>query len=141
MTLLLVFLGGAVGAPARYVVDRWVQSRRIPLPAGRRTGTRRRMTVSSAELHLPLGTLLVNLIGCLVLGLVVGGVAHHHWSSGTQALLGTGFCGGLTTFSTFSVETVELYQGKLTGRAASYVVLSCALGIGLAAIGYRVLAA
>ena len=114
MTVLLVFLGGAVGAPARYLFDRWVQARH--------------------RLRFPLGTLLVNLIGCLVLGIVAGGVAHHQWSTDSQALLGTGFCGGLTTFSAFSVEGVELWQGKLAGRAAGYVIASCGLGVGLAAV-------
>lgn len=117
MTLLLVFLGGAVGAPARYLTDRWIQGRH--------------------RLRFPLGTLTVNAIGCLVLGVVLGGVAHHGWSAQTQALLGTGFCGGLTTFSTFSVETVELMQGRLAARAAGYVAFSCVLGVGLAALGYR----
>ena len=117
MTLLLVFIGGGVGAGTRYLLDRWVQARH--------------------QLQFPFGTLLVNLLGCLVLGIIAGGVAHHHWSSESQALLGTGLCGGLTTFSTFSVEAVELWQAKLAGRAAAYVVLSCALGVGLAALGYR----
>ncbi|HEX2902032.1 MAG TPA: fluoride efflux transporter CrcB [Jatrophihabitans sp.] len=119
MTLLLVFLGGAVGAPSRYLLDRWVQSRH--------------------GVRFPFGTLLINVLGCAVLGVIAGAVARHHWSADAQALLGTGFCGGLTTFSTFSVEGVELVQGKLAGRAAAYVVLSCALGIGAAALGYRVL--
>jgi len=121
MMLLLVFLGGAVGAPTRYLTDRWVQARH--------------------GLRFPFGTFAINAVGSLILGVVLGGVAHHGWSAHTQALLGTGFCGGLTTFSTFSVETVELLQGRLAVRAASYVALSCAVGIALAALGYRVLAA
>jgi CrcB protein len=113
MTLLLVLLGGGIGAPTRYLLDRRVQSRH--------------------RLRFPFGTLLVNVIGCFVLGILTG----HHPSSGIQALLGTGFCGGLTTFSTFSVETVELLQGRFTLRALGYLVLSCGLGIGVAALGYR----
>jgi CrcB protein len=117
MTVLLVFLGGAVGAPARYLLDRWIQSRH--------------------RIHFPIGTLVVNVVGCLVLGAVAGAVARHGWSAQVQALIGTGFCGGLTTFSTFSVEVSELLQAKLGWRAAAYAVLSCALGIGLAAAAYR----
>ena len=116
MIVLLVFAGGAVGSALRYVTDRWVQSRHA--------------------LRFPLGTLTVNLAGSFVLGLVSGGVAHAGWSSQVQALLGTGFCGGLTTFSTFSVETVELLGGRLTTRAAGYVVLSVGLGVALAALGW-----
>jgi CrcB protein len=114
--VLLVFAGGGAGSALRYVTDRWVQSRHA--------------------LRFPLGTLTVNLTGSFVLGLVSGGVAHAGWSSHVQALLGTGFCGGLTTFSTFSVETVELLGGRLTTRAAGYVVLSVGLGVGLAALGW-----
>ncbi|MEO6701259.1 MAG: CrcB family protein, partial [Jatrophihabitantaceae bacterium] len=68
--------------------------------------------------------------------LIAGGVAHRHWSAGVQALLGTGFCGGLTTFSTFSVETVELLQGRFTLRSLAYIALSCGLGLAAAALGY-----
>lgn len=112
MTALLVLLGGGIGAPSRYLLERWVQARH--------------------RLRFPFGTLLVNVIGCLILGILAG----HHWSSRLQALLGTGFCGGLTTFSTFSVETVELLQGRFTLRGLGYLVLSCGLGIGAAAAGY-----
>lgn len=116
MTVLLVLLGGGIGAPARYLTDRWVQSRH--------------------RLRFPLGTLLVNLAGCLILGGIAGGLADRHWSANLQALLGTGFCGGLTTFSTFSVETVELLQGRFTVRAVLYLALSCGLGLAAAALGY-----
>lgn len=120
MTLLLVFVGGAIGAPARYLIDRWIQSRH--------------------DLRFPFGTLLINAVGSLILGIIAGGVARHGWSAHTQALVGTGFCGGLTTFSTFSVETVELMQGRLAVRATGYLALSCVVGVGLAALGYRVIA-
>lgn len=115
-TVALVFLGGAAGAPLRYLTDRWIQSRH---------GWR-----------FPLGTAVVNLIGCLVLGVVAGGVAKAGWSPDVQALIGTGLCGGLTTFSTFSVEVVELLQGQLATRAAGYVALSTAGGVALAALGW-----
>ena len=116
MTVLLVLLGGGLGAPARYLLDRWVQSRH--------------------RAQFPWGTLLVNLIGCLLLGIVAGGLAHRHWSGRVGALLDIGFCGGLTTFSTFSVELIELLQGRLTRSALSYLVLSCGLGFAAVAAGY-----
>ncbi|MEP7021051.1 MAG: fluoride efflux transporter CrcB [Pseudonocardiales bacterium] len=118
MTVLLVFLGGALGAPLRYLTDRWVQAHHV--------------------LRFPLGTLVVNLVGCFVAGVIAGGVAQAGWSSDVQTLLGTGFCGGLTTYSTFSVETIELLQGRLTIRAGSYVAVSLGIGIGLAALGWAI---
>jgi fluoride exporter len=108
----LVFVGGAIGAPSRYLLDRFVQSRH---------GWR-----------FPLGTMAVNVIGCFVLGVLAGS----GWSIRQHALIGTGFCGGLTTFSTFSVEAVELLQGRRGLAAAVYVLLSCAVGVGAAALGY-----
>ena len=113
---LLVLAGGAVGAPARYLTDRWLSARH--------------------EVRFPFGTLTVNLVGCFVLGVLAGGVAHSGWSSSTYALLGTGFCGGLTTFSTFAVETVELARHAKPLRAALYVAVSAAAGVGLAQLGW-----
>jgi len=116
ITLALVFAGGAVGAPLRYVTDRWVQAHH--------------------RLRFPIGTLIVNLAACFVAGLVAGGVTHAGWSSDVQALLGTGLCGGLSTYSTFSVEVIELWQGRLTIRAVAYVAVSVGLGTALAALGW-----
>ncbi len=120
MTVLLVLVGGALGAPCRYLLDRWVQSWH--------------------RVRFPFGTLAVNLLGCLALGVIAGGVAHHGWPSRAQVLAATGFCGGFTTFSTFAVEAVELARDRLPPRAISYVSFSCAAGIGLAALGFRLLA-
>jgi CrcB protein len=118
VTILLVFAGGGVGSVLRYLTDRWVQARH--------------------GLNLPLGTLLVNLAGCLILGVVAGGIAHAGWSPRLQSLLGDGLCGGLTTFSAFSVEVVTLARDRLPVRAAGYTVVSVATGIGLAALGWAV---
>ena len=116
MTVVLVFLGGAVGSSARYLGDRAVQARH--------------------SVRFPFGTLTVNLIGCLVLGYVLGRVHSGDWTSNTAALLGTGFCGGLTTFSTFSVEAVELATQRLRMRSMLYVTTSVAGGIALARLGW-----
>lgn len=118
MTYLLVLLGGAIGAPLRYFLDATVKAR--------------------LRGAFPLGTLLVNVTGCLILGIVAGGLASRGWPSTVQTLIGTGFCGGLTTFSTFSVEAVELLQARRQLTALSYVVASCAAGLVAAAIGYAV---
>jgi len=118
ITATLVFLGGAVGAPLRYLTDRWVQAHHL--------------------LRFPFGTLAVNLAGCFVAGLVAGGVSHAGWPTGVQTLLGTGLCGGLTTFSAFSAEMVELLHGRLALRAIGYLAASAGLGLGLAALGWAI---
>lgn len=115
MTVLLVFVGGAVGAPSRYLLDRLIQARH--------------------GLRFPIGTLAVNTLGCLLLGAIAGVAGAPTWA---VALLGTGFCGGFTTFSTFAVESVELAtQGHLRGslKVGAYVGLSLALGLAAASLG------
>jgi CrcB protein len=111
MTVLLVLLGGAVGAPARYLTDQAVQ---------RRHGT-----------SFPWGTWTVNVVGSLILGVVVA--AGPGW---LVTLAGTGFCGALTTFSTFGFETVRLAEEGETSTAAWNVVSSLAVGLGAAALGW-----
>ncbi|MEV0681214.1 fluoride efflux transporter CrcB [Actinosynnema sp. NPDC050436] len=110
MTALLVFCGAATGAVARYLTDRAVQSRH-------RSG-------------FPLGTLAVNLVGSFVLGCVAG--AAPAWA----ALVGTGFCGGLTTYSTFSFETVRLLEDRAYRQAVANVAVSVTAGVAAAAAGH-----
>ncbi|GAA0956378.1 CrcB family protein [Actinocorallia libanotica] len=111
MTLLLVMLGAAVGAPLRYLTDRAVQ---------RRLGA-----------EFPWGTLTVNVAGSWLLGLLAGAAA----GSGTAALAGVGFCGALTTYSTFGYEAVRLAEAGTRGRSAAYVLVSTGVGLGAAAVG------
>jgi CrcB protein len=111
VTVLLVALGAAVGAPLRYLTDRAVQSRH--------------------ESGFPWGTLCVNLFGSLVLGLLTGLPAGH----AVSALLGTGFCGALTTYSTFSYETLRLAQDGRRWHAAANVTISIVAGLGAAYLG------
>ena len=112
MTLLMVVVGAFVGAPARYLTDRFVQSR---------NGSR-----------LPWGTFTVNVAGSLVLGLVVGASTAASWPGWVAALVGTGFCGALTTFSTFSYENLRLLEDGALTTALANVALS--VGVGLAAV-------
>ncbi|MFB7383695.1 fluoride efflux transporter CrcB [Kitasatospora purpeofusca] len=112
MNWLLVVLGATVGAPLRYLTDRAVQSRHDSV--------------------FPWGTFTVNVVGCLVLGLVTGAVAAGAASSQVQLLLGTGLCGALTTYSTFSYETLRLVEGG-AGRYALANVLGSVVA-GLAAV-------
>jgi CrcB protein len=113
VTVLLVALGAAVGAPARYLTDRAVQR----LHRG----------------HFPFGTLTVNVVGSFVLGLVAGGTAT---TTGVYALVGTGFCGALTTYSTFGYETVRLLEQGAPRRALANAAVSIAAGLGAAAAGF-----
>lgn len=87
---------GAAGAALRYTVDH---------------------VVSQRYHSFPYGTLAVNLVGSFVLGTLSGMMASDDLSAGTMALLGTGFCGGLTTFSTFSFETGRLIEERRSGAA------------------------
>lgn len=113
MTVLLVFLGGVLGAPLRYLIDRAV-------------------TVRLGD-RFPFGTLLVNLSGCLLLGLLAG--AGSALPGPIQALAATGFCGALTTYSTFSWEALCLARRRAYLGAAMYVTLSVTAGIGAALFG------
>jgi CrcB protein len=104
-----VCLGAAVGAPARYLTDRAVQSRH---------GS-----------GMPWGTLAVNVAGSLVLGLLIGLEAGHPVPAAVRLGVGTGFCGALTTFSTFQVETIRLERDGHGLLAVSYAAASMASGM------------
>jgi fluoride exporter len=116
VTMLLIALGAAVGAPARYLADRAVQSRH--------------------ETVFPWGTLTVNVIASLVLGVVAG--AGTHVNTNLAVLVGTGFCGALSTYSTFSYETLRLVQDGSRFYAVANVALSLVAGIGAAALGWSI---
>ncbi len=114
MSYLWVALGAAVGAPLRYLTDRWVTAR--------------------AGARLPWGTFTVNVAGSLVLGLLAGlGLAG---DAPWQLVLGTGFCGALTTYSTFAWETVQLAGRRERARATTYAVGSVAAGLAAATVGF-----
>ena len=117
MTLLLVLLGGAIGAPARYLTDLYVQSRH--------------------DSAWPWGTFTVNAAGSLILG-VTAGAAHAGAPGWVLTLIGTGFCGALTTFSTFSFETLRLIETGATGKAAANVFGSVGVGLAACAAGWAV---
>jgi CrcB protein len=108
MTILLVAIGAAIGAPARYLTDRAVSTRWRTV--------------------FPYGTLTVNVIGSLILGVLFGGAADHGISTQTVALVGTGFCGALTTYSTFGYETVRLMHDRLYRSAAMNMIVSLTCG-------------
>jgi CrcB protein len=109
VTLLLVALGGVFGAPLRYLVDRAVQGRHDSV--------------------FPWGTFAVNVAGSLVLGLVAG------LSGAVYSLLGVGFCGAFTTYSTFSYETLRLLEGGSRFYALANVVANVLAGLGAMFLG------
>lgn len=97
MTLLLVAVGAAVGAPLRYLVDRAIQARH--------------------DAVFPCGTFTVNVTGSLILGALAGAAAAHDVPGSLNALVGVGLCGALTTYSTFGYETIRLVEtGARPGR-------------------------
>ena len=118
MTTLLVVLGAAVGAPLRYLIDRAVQARH--------------------DTGFPWGTFTVNAGGSLVLGVLAGGATAHAVPGELVALLGTGLCGALTTYSTFGYETIKLLEDRARMYAVLYATASVAAGLGAAFIGIAV---
>jgi CrcB protein len=110
-----VALAGAVGAVARYETDRAVQLR----------WTRR----------FPLGTFVVNMVGCFALGVLVGLVDQAHLGETHRDVAGAGLLGAFTTFSTFGYETVRLIEVDDRRSAVANVAFSVLVGLAAAALG------
>lgn len=115
MTPLWVALGGGLGAGARFVLDGILTSR----------STR----------GLPIATLVINVVGSFLLGLVTGWLGTNT-DGAMRAVLGTGFLGGFTTFSTASVELVRLHQAERPRAAALLAVTMVTLGVAAALVGW-----
>lgn len=112
MNLLLVGIGGGIGAIARYLLSGFILHQ-------------------TTDWKFPLPTFLVNVLGCLVAGFLGGLIVKQEWFSVQHRLfLFTGLLGGFTTFSAFGVETVHLLRAGHVGIAALYVGLSVVVGIG-----------
>ena len=109
--ILLVAAGAAMGAPARYLTDRLIQSRHDSV--------------------FPWGTLAVNVLGSFVLGLLTGLPA----GTAVTAGLGVGFCGALTTYSMFGYETLRLAQDGARAHAAANAVGSVLAALAAAYAG------
>lgn len=112
MTYLYIFLGGGLGSLARFGVGKGVGA--------------------MMQTNFPLGTLLSNILACAILALIVVSVnpqnENHSW---VQPLLIIGFCGGFSTFSTFSNETFQLLDQGNTLLAILNILISVVVGIGL----------
>ena len=118
---LCVCIGAAVGAPARYLVDRFIQSRR--------------------DTVMPWGTLSVNVLGTLVLGLLTGLAAARDVPAEVLLAVGTGLCGAFTTYSTFGYESLRLFEDGARLLACLNVAVTLAAGLAAAIVGCAVGAA
>jgi CrcB protein len=120
---VLLALGGGAGANARFYLGRWVAE----------------WQARHGGVVFPWGTFVINVSGSALLGLLAGLCLGHAdparrvW----YVLLGTGFCGGFTTFSTFSVETLDLVRDERFGLALLYALGSVAAGLAAAAVAMR----
>jgi len=114
-----ISIGGVIGALSRYYMGRWVSQR--------------------TRLNFPLGTLIINASGSFLLGVVYALHSQQVMSEELWLVLGIGFCGSYTTFSTFGYETLRLIENKRWQAAAWYVVVSVGLGLMTAWLGLKLI--
>ena len=116
--IVLVGVGGAFGANARYWASLWISHHADP--------------------RFPWATFAVNVLGAFLAGLVAGWLLGHPPHSPWRLLLATGFLGGFTTFSAFELEAVELWRRGEVGRALAYLGGSVGVGFAAALLGVAV---
>lgn len=117
MTYLLIVAGAAAGAPLRYFLQQRVQEQTSD--------------------PFPLGTLVVNISGCLAIGVLAALTEQYGFlNREARLILVTGFLGSYTTFSAFGLETYNLARADDIARLALNVGLSCAMGVAAVAVGY-----
>ena len=115
-SFLLVFLGGGLGSGLRYLVT---------------------ITMNQYSKVLPFGTFIVNMLGCLLIGLILGYAQKENTLTSNQTLLlATGFCGGFTTFSAFANENLELIKNGELFNFSVYTISSVLIGILAVFIGF-----
>ena len=120
MLVASLFVAGALGAPARYLVDGFVQRR--------------------THRVFPWGTFVINLSGSFVLGILTGWALYHGLGNFARVAVGTGFCGAFTTFSTFSYETVRLLEEGSVVESTLNALCSVAAGLAAAGAGLALMA-
>ena len=115
-SFLLVFLGGGLGSGLRYLVS---------------------IAMNQYSKVLPYGTFIVNILGCLLIGLILGYAQKENTLTSNQTLLlATGFCGGFTTFSAFANENLELIKNGELFNFSVYTIGSVLIGILAVFIGF-----
>ncbi|MGC3994826.1 MAG: CrcB family protein [Propionicimonas sp.] len=117
MIPVLAALAGGLGAVTRFVVDAQVQRR-------------------TTNWRVPLGTVLINVTGSILLGLITGWWTFHTGGPGVRTVLGTGFLGGYTTFSTACVEAARLTRAGIVWGAVAHALGMLVLSVAGAALGF-----
>ncbi len=117
-TWIFVFLGGGLGSVARWSIARWL---------------------TPQEEAFPLGTFLANILACLILGILMGYHIKHPMAHQHRLLLMIGFCGGFSTFSTFSAETMHLLKAGNHLLALTYVGTSLIAGLVALYVGLKLM--
>ena len=118
--ILLVFLGGGAGSICRYAISLWLSRYKVLLGG------------------IPVHTLLANILGCLIIGMAMGYLSKYE-NSWVPVLLVSGFCGGFTTFSTFSLEMMNMLRESQTALALIYMAISVILCVAMVYVGYAIL--
>ncbi|MEI9917992.1 MAG: fluoride efflux transporter CrcB [Bacteroidota bacterium] len=114
--VVLIFVGGGLGSVVRYLLHRWVSVLH--------------------QVNFPFGTLAVNIVACFVLGLIIGLADHRQFlSPDARIFWAVGFCGGFSTFSTFTAETLALFQQPAVMSALVYIAASVLLCLASTMLG------
>ena len=115
-SILAVGIGGFFGSIFRYLISYYINI--------------------STHSTFPFGTLIVNIVGSFLIGIIIAAALEGDLNKSMRLLLATGFCGGFTTFSSFSYEFFSLLQHEQTGYAFLYAIASFILGLAFVWLGF-----
>ena len=115
-SILAVGIGGFFGSIFRYLISHYINI--------------------STHSTFPFGTLIVNIVGSFLIGIIIAAALEGDLNKSMRLLLATGFCGGFTTFSSFSYEFFSLLQHEQTGYAFLYAIASFILGLAFVWLGF-----